>query len=147
MKRKRGATLIESLFAVFLVFSAASVVLSTMPIGTNARTISQLKQRAMGLAQKELEAIRGLGYANATAAQLYSYGLIDSTNTISTNTYSFTNVDNSARDNPARILPSGTGSVKVEQADIDLRRVTVTVSYVERGDSKSVIVGTLIANL
>lgn len=147
MKRKRGASLIESLFAVFLVFSAASVVLSTMPIGTNARTISELKQRAMGLAQKELEAIRGLGYANATSTQLYSFGLIDSTTPIADATYSFTNADNAARDNPSRILPSGTGAVKLEQADIDLRRVTVTVSYVERGAPKSVTVGTLIANL
>lgn len=147
MKRKCGATLIESLFAVFLVFSAASVVLSTMPIGTNARTISELKQRAMGLAQKELEAIRGLGYANATATQLYSFGFIDSTTPVTDSTYSFTNVDNAARDNPARILPTGTGTVKLEQTDIDLRRVTVTVSYVERGTPKSVTVGTLIANL
>lgn len=147
MKRKRGSTLIESLFAVFLVLSAATVVLVTMPMGTTSRAIADLNNKAMGLAQKEIEAIRSLGYANATASQLYSFALIDSTSPIATNTYSFTNADSASRDNPARILPSGTGSVKIEQIDLDLRRITVTITYSDRGNTKSVSVGTLIANI
>lgn len=147
MNRRKGTSLIESLFAVFLVLSAAAVVLATMPIGTTSRSVADLNNKAINLAQKEMEAIRGLGYANATPTQLYSFGLLDSPSPISTNTYSFTNCDSTALDNPSRILSHGTGKVKIEQVGIDLKRVTVTVTYQDRGDTKQAIIGTLIANL
>lgn len=147
MKRKKGSSLVESLFAVFLVLSAAAVVVATIPIGTTSQGIADLNNKAMGLAQKELEAIRGAGYANTSASQLYANGLIDGTTPVAENTFSFTNADSASKDSPALVLPSGTGKVKVEQLDIDLRRVTVTVNFVDRGTPKQVQVGTLIANL
>jgi hypothetical protein len=101
----------------------------------------------MALAQKEIEAIRGVGYANVTASQLTSMNLIDSASAVATNTYSFTNVDNGNLDNPSRILPSGQGFVIVEQADIDMRRVTVFVQWTTMSRTYEYRIGTLIANL
>ncbi len=149
MKRRRrsGFSFIEVMFAIFMVAISASIVAATLPISTNARARADYSNKATGLIQKQLEAIRGLGYQNATAAQLYANGIIDSTTTVATNTYAFTNSDSTARDNPARILPSGTGTIKVEQVDLDLRRVTVTVSWVDRGATRTIVDGTLIANL
>ena len=149
MKRRRrsGFSFIEVLFAVFMVAISASIVAATLPISTNARARADYSNKATGLIQKQLETIRGLGYQNATVAQLYANGVIDSTSEISSNTYPFSNSDSTARDNPARILPSGTGTVKVEQIDLDLRRVTVTVSWVDRGVTRTIVDGTLIANL
>jgi hypothetical protein len=37
--------------------------------------------------------------------------------------------------------------VKIEQVDLDLRRVTVTVQWNERRGTQTVTVGTLVANL
>jgi len=135
------------LFAIFLVVTSATIALATMPLSTSARVKADLNNRATSLAQKQLEAIRGRGYANATAAQLLSLGLIDSTTEVTPSTYAFTNNDNAALDNPAKVLPQGTGTVKVEQVDLDLRRITITVSWVDRGTTRSMVVGTLIANL
>ena len=45
------------------------------------------------------------------------------------------------------VLPAGTGTIKIEQVDIDLRRIIVTVSWTERGTPRNVVVGTLVANL
>lgn len=149
-KRKttgNGFSLIEVLFAVFLVALCAVIVAASMPLANKARIRSDQYNKALNLAQKQLEAIRGKGYANATSAQLYSLGLIDSTTSVATNTYSFTNSDSTALDNPALILPSGTGTVLVEQADLDLRRIVVTVNWVDRGTSRQVQLGTLVANL
>lgn len=149
-KRKstgKGFSLIEVLFAVFLVALCAVIVSASMPLANKARIRSDQYNKALNLAQKQLEAIRGKGYANATASQLYSLGLVDSTTPIATNTYSFTNSDSAALDNPSRILPSGTGSVLVEQADLDLRRIIVTVKWIDRGANKQVQLGTLVANL
>jgi hypothetical protein len=78
---------------------------------------------------------------------MYSYGLVDSSTPIATDTYSFTNADSLANDNPAKVLPSGTGSVKVEQLDFDLRRVTITITYRDRSNTRTVRLGTLVANL
>jgi prepilin-type N-terminal cleavage/methylation domain-containing protein len=145
--RRRGFSLIEVVFAIFLVATGAAVVVATMPIANSSRAKADLNNKAVGLAQKQLEAIRGLGYANLTPAQLYSYGLIDSTTPISTNTYACTNSDYSSYDSPSRVLPTGMGWVKVEQVDLDLRQVTVSISYNERGKTRTYTLGTLVANL
>jgi type II secretory pathway pseudopilin PulG len=145
--RKAGVTLIEVLFAMFLVLACAFIVAATMPIADVSRGKADLLSRAGGLAQKQLEAIRGVGYANVNATALAGYGLIDSTVTTAPNTYSFTNSDSNNRDNPALVLPSGTGTVKLEQPQTNLIRVTVTVNYSDTQRNRSVVVGTLIANL
>jgi type II secretory pathway pseudopilin PulG len=147
MRRNKGQSMIEVLFAVFLVGVSASIVIASLPIATMSRTKADLSNKATGLAQKQLEAIRGLGYANATASQLAANGLIESDTPIEGNTYSFTNIDAAAHDNPALILPGGTGRVTLEQADIDLRRVIVRIDYLDRGQPRSIQLGTLIANL
>lgn len=143
----KGFTLIEVLFAVFLVGISASIVVVTMPSATQSRIKADLNNKATSLAQKQLEAIRSMGYANVSATQLASAGLVDSASPVETNTYSFTNVDSAKLDNPSLVLPSGVGRVKIEQADIDLRRVTVTVFWNDRGTTRSIVLGTLIANL
>ena len=147
MKRRKGFSFVEVLFAVFLVAMSASIVVATMPIANKSRAKADYNNKATGLAEKQLEAIRGLGYSNCTPTALLTNGMIDSVTPISTNTYSFTNSDTTALDNPARILPTGTGKVLIEQPDLDLRRVIVTISWVERGATRTVTVGTLIANL
>mgnify|MGYP000954960739 FL=1 len=148
MKRKRtGFSLVEVLFGVFLAMLSAMVLAASMPIATTSRARADLNNKATGLAQKQLEAIRSLGYANATPGQLRAAGLIDSVEPIAENTYSFSNVDSAALDNPSRILTSGSGRVILEQVDIDLRRATVEVRYTDGGREKSVRIGTLVANL
>lgn len=147
MSKRRGFSFVEVLFAIFLVGVAASIVAASMPIATVSRERADLMNKATGLAQKQLESIRGMGYANATATQLAAAGLIDSTATVATNTYSFTNSDSANLDNPARILPAGTGRVSIEQVGLDLRRIIVTVGWTERGRQRNVTVGTLVANL
>jgi type II secretory pathway pseudopilin PulG len=144
--RKSGVTLIEVLFAMFLVMACALIVAATMPIADIARGKADIMSKATGLAQKQLEAIRGVGYANINTTALATDGLIDSTSPIATNTYSFTNSDSVNRDNPGRLLPSGTGSVKIEQMQQNLVRVTVVVNYSNNQRSQSVTLGTLVAN-
>lgn len=143
----RAFTLIEVLFAVFLVGVSASIVVVTMPTATQSRIKADLNNKATSMAQKQLEAIRGMGYANVSANQLATAGVIDSASPVATNTYSFTNSDSAKLDNPALILPNGVGRVKIEQVDIDLREVIVTVTWNDRGVTRSITLGTLIANL
>lgn len=146
-KRTRGHTLVEILFAVALLGICALIMAATMPMANTTRARADLNNRASSLAQKELEAIKSLGYANATSTQMFANGLIDSTTTVATNTYAWTNSDTAATDNPAKILPSGTATVRVDQVETNLRSVVVTVKWVERGKSRSVTLGTLIANI
>ena len=75
---------------MFLVVACALIVAATMPIADVARGKADLLNKASGLAQKQLEAIRGVGYANINPSSLAGYGLIDSAGAIGTNLYSFT---------------------------------------------------------
>ncbi len=146
-RTRKGFSLIELLYAVFLTGLCAVLLAATIPMATGSREKADLYNKATSLAQKQIEAVRGLGYANLTPAQLASYGLIDSTATVAANTYSFTNSDSAANDAPSSVLPSGTGTVRIEQVELDLRRVTITVNFRLRGENRSIQVATLVANL
>lgn len=146
-KRNRGHTLIEVLIASFVALTSALIFAATMPAANTSRVKADLNNRALSLAQKEMEAIRTLGFANVSATQLSSKGLLDSATPVGTNTWSFTNIDSPAVDSPATVLPTGTGRVRIEDAAVDLRRVTVTVNWTERGVARSVSIATLVANL
>jgi type II secretory pathway pseudopilin PulG len=147
MKTKRGYSFLEILFAVFVVTCCATIVTATLPTANQSRYRADNLSRATNLAQKQLERIRGAGYGNLTATQMTALKIIDSATTVGTNTWSFTNSDVEVKDNPASVLPSGTGRITVELIDQDLKRVTVTVNWNERGINRSYSLGTLIANL
>lgn len=147
MNKRRGFSLIEVLMAIFLVVMCSMIVVATMPIATASREKADLMSKATGIAQKQIEALRGVGYPNLVPTQMLAFGLIDSATPVATNTYSFNNADTAVFDSPALVLPSGTGRVLVEQVDFDLRRVTVTVTYVERGITRTSRLATLVANL
>ena len=145
--RKRGYSLVEVLFGIFLAGLCAMVLAATMPVANNARAMANNQNTALSLAQKQMEALRAAGYPNMTAERLQASGLIDSATPVAANTFSFTNVDTGALDSPALRLPNGTGQVRVEQVGLDLRRITIILNWRERGRNKSVSVATTVANL
>jgi prepilin-type N-terminal cleavage/methylation domain-containing protein len=145
--RRRGFSFIEVLFAIALLAAAASIVTVTMPIANNARSKADLLGKATNLAQKQLEAMRSVGYPNTTPTQLAAFGLIDNASTVEANTYSFTSVDTAHLDSPAAVLPQGIGRVRVEQIHMDMRRLTVMLSWNERGQTRTYSVATIVANL
>ncbi len=139
--------MIETLFAIFLVATAAAIMVATMPVANVSRAKASFEDRASGLAQKQLEAVKGLGYANANVSQLASVGLIDSSQQIAPNTYSFTNVDSTVLDNPSMVLPGGKGTLSLVQLQLNLVQIVVTVTWTDRGTTESFTTGTLLANL
>lgn len=146
-RARKGFTLVETLFAILMATMCTMIFAAAIPVANNGRAKANLANKATSLAQKQLEAVRSAGYANCTASQLYAYGLIDSVVPLTGTTYGFTNSDSVPLDNPARVLPGGTGRLTLEQPDLELRRVTIEVRWVERGTLRSIRLGTLIANL
>lgn len=144
---KRGFSFVEIQAAIFVVVMVALIVAASIPLASQARRRAYFQMRATGIVQRELESIKSLGYSNADATQLLADGLIDSTTPVATNTYTFNNVDTAAFDTPANNLPSGTGQVLIEQVSTDLRRVTVSVTWTDRGRTRTIRSGTLLANL
>lgn len=145
-RKRRGALMIEVLFALFVAGVCALIFSAAMPISNKSRAKADLMNTAVGLAQKELEAIKSLD-ASLNPTTLATNGLIDSSNAVSANKYVFTNSDTAVWDSPAKTLPSGKGYVYIEQVDIELKRVTVELLWKESGKDRSVKVGTLVAKL
>jgi hypothetical protein len=137
------------LYAIFLVLTAALIVAATMPVATVSRTMTSYEDKAMDLAQKQMEAIRTAGFANCTPGQLASLGVIDSTNPVgdNPNVYSFTNSDSANRDNPSLVLPSGAGTVELDTLSLNMTRVLITVTWSDHGTPRSYQIGSLEANL
>src|SRR5271165_3463867 len=127
VRLRRGLVLMEVLFAIMLVATAALIVAATMPVANQSRGRASNLDRAMDLAQKQIEAIRGTGFPNINPTQLAANGLIDSANPITGNIYSFTNSDVANLDNPAAVLKNGAGTVEVDSVNANMVQVIVTV--------------------
>lgn len=138
--------MIEVLFAIGATVTCALIFAATMPAANKSRQKAEYMNSALGLAQKQLEAIKGIDPSLSVAA-LFSAGIIDSTIPVGTNQYSFTNADLANLDNPAKVLPSGKGVITVELIDIELRRVTIDVTWKEGSETRAIKIGTLVANL
>ncbi len=138
--------LIEALFALFVAVTCALIYSASVPAANNCRAKADYSNVAVGLAQKELEALKSVD-PNLDPSILASKGLIDSSTPIGTNEYSFTNCDSAYSDSPARVLPDGQGAITIELIDLELRRVTVVVTWTELGRERSVTVGTWVAKL
>lgn len=153
--RQTGGMLIEVMFAMALMVVAALVLAATMPMAHTSRAKSNLSNLALSHAQKQLEAIKARGFDNITPTLLAQHNpaddqpaLIDSATPVHLNTFSFTNIDGAVHDSVADVLPDGQGLVRIEDVQANqMRRVIVTVSWNERGETRSVSVGTLVAKL
>ena len=146
-KSQQAFSLIEVLFGIFLAGMCATILAATMPVANNSRLKANNQNAALSIAQKQVEVLRSIGYPNLTADRLYASGVIDSTTPLATDTYSFTNIDAGVYDSPSLKLPSGQGRLTIEQVGIDLRRVTIQLIWIESGRTKSVRLGTMVANL
>lgn len=130
-----------------MVACAGAILASAMPVSTVGRNKANYLNKAANFAQKEIELMKALGYANLNETRLYSSDLIDSTSEVSTDTYSCNNTDSTVADRVGDILPTGTATVKVEQIDLELKRLTITVNWIEKGKNRSYVVSSLVANL
>jgi hypothetical protein len=137
----------EVMMAVMLLAVCAMIFAATLPAAHRSRAKADNRNVATSLAQKMLEDIRTIGYVNANPTQLLANGLIDSATPVSTNTYSFTNVDSGVIDSPGSALPSGTGRIVLETLDLELIRITVQVNWSETGQTRTVTIATLLANV
>lgn len=144
--RSKGATLIESLFGIFLVAACAAVMAASLPIATGSRTQAEMMNKAIQIAEKEMEQIKRIGYVNLTATSLFNRGLIDSPAPDEQGRFIFTNVDSELVDSPAQLLPQGQGFVTLSDVDLDLRQVTVEVRWVERTRHRTYRISTLVGN-
>lgn len=145
--RQAGHTLVEVMLALFMLTVCTIIFGSTLPAAFESRAKADNYNMATSLAQKQLEAIRSVGFDNCSASALASRGLIDSSTPVSTDTFSFTSVDNGIVDSPSSVLTSGIGRLTIETLATDLRRLTVTVQWTEQGVSRTVRVASLLADV
>ncbi|MCC6403212.1 MAG: hypothetical protein IT207_04310 [Fimbriimonadaceae bacterium] len=144
--RKAGNTLIEVMFAVFLALVCAMIFAAAMPTAASSRTKADHYNTAISIAERQLEALKGVD-PGLKPDQLYAAGLIDSVTQVGTDTWAFTQVGAASNDNAAKVLTNGVAKIKIELVDIELRRVTVTVDWKERGQDRNVTLATLVADL
>jgi Tfp pilus assembly protein PilV len=146
-KKQSGHTLLEVMFGMFMVVVCAFIFAASMPVANRSRAKADYRNVATSLCEKMGEAIKHNNYPNVDKDRLLTLGLIESTTPVSTNTYSWTNIDSALVDSPATVLPSGTGTMTVQQVDLDLRSVELVVNWSEEGKARSVRLSLLIANL
>ncbi len=143
---ERGFSLIEYLFAIFLTFITAMIVVATLPMATSARARADRHHRALNIAQKQLESIKALGYSQVSPAGLHQAGLVDSPIPDGAGRLWFTHIDSSQFDAPSQVLPGGRGYVVLTTLQIDLIQITVVVDWQERSGTRQVMLSTHMAN-
>lgn len=158
-KRVRGFTLIEVLFGITLLGVAATAFAAMYPISARLQASARNRAQAARIAQREMESLRRLPFGNLVniaQLQIASPAVIDTS--ALTPPYSFTNIAADGSNTVASLLPSGTGTVMIEDVSAtdpsavsllqtNLRRLTVTVSWDDRGKTRSVVVSSLVSYL
>jgi hypothetical protein len=133
--------------SVFLVASAATVFAVAMPVATVGRGKAKYQQRAVNFSNKQIELVRSMGYANINPQKLAAATVIDSDQPVASDTYSCNTVDQAHGDRISDAVPNGNATLKIEQIDQELKRVTVKVTWQENQRSREFELGTLVANL
>lgn len=149
-KSEKGFSLMESLFAIFLVAICASIIAATLPVANTSRARADYLNKATNIAQKQLEAIKAGGYSSATGDGLFALGLLDSPAGLPTTPpwkrFEFSNTDSANSDAPSQVLPQGKGFVLIRDLKLDLKQVTVKVEWKERGTVRDSSLSAYIGN-
>lgn len=146
-RRAGGFSFVEVMLAVFMAACMAGIVAAAMPMASLSRSKAESADKAAAIAQKEMESIRGVGYANLTPNALLADGFLDSAVADASGYYPFSHVDDAMSDSPSTALQKGSGSVQIEQVDTELRRVTVRIAWSDRDRPRTFALSTLVANL
>lgn len=138
---RRGTSLVDVMFATFLLGLAGAVFAATFPMGITCTRRAREMKTATAIAQQKVEQLRGVNYESLTSPLLLSAGLVDSGSDSSE--YSFTTVDTVASK-----LGHGTGGIVITDKAADIKQIVVTVSWKESASnvSRNVILRTYIAD-
>lgn len=148
MAKKRGFTLIESLFSIMFVICAAAIAVAAMPVSTTSKTKAKYTNFAVNFAARQIEEIQYHDFSKITADDLAADSLIDNTTPVAgTDTFSCNSTHFGAGEAITTKLPGGQSTVRIEDLSADLKRVTVHVQWKERTNMRSYDVATLVANL
>ena len=140
VRSQRGTVLIDAVLAILIMAAAGVVFSAAFPSGLNTLRDSSEQSKAAAMAQKKVEQVRSLDYANITYTNLLAAGYIDSTPTSSP--YWFTSVDSVATD-----LNGATGTLTITPQSGAILKIVAAVQWrSERNVLRNVTVTTLVAD-
>ncbi len=149
VRKKRsngGFSLIEVLISAFVVGLTATLLGATFPTGDRSRLMASNESTAISIAQRQIEVLRSIGYSSLTESRLIDLGIIEE-DEHSDDGFNFSNSNSGVNDSAYSSLPDGRAYLKMDQVEIDLKEVIVTVSWRDNGRTRTVRVGTMVANL
>lgn len=127
-RSRRGSTMIDVLVTAFLLAMAGIVFGAAFPSGFSCSRKAQSYKLAAAIAQRKMEQLRSLSYESLTYSHLLAAGAIDASPAESP--YEFTSIDGVAAN-----LAGGSGQIEVTDITSTLRRVRVTVSWLDKGEA------------
>lgn len=130
------------------VICAAAIAVAALPVSTTSKTKAKYYNYAVNFATRQIEEIQYHDFTKITAADLAADDLIDNTVPVSgTDTYSCNLTQFGAGEAITTKLPSGKATVRIEDINADMKRVTVHVEWKERSNTRSYDLGAVVANL
>lgn len=159
-RRAAGFTLIEVVFGAGLLAVAATVFAALYPVSARLENSARNRAQAVRIARREMEALRRLPFGtlvNLAELKAATPAVVESAAS-STQPYPFTNLAGDGSDACASALPGGVGEVRIEDVlpadpstvsavQTNLRRLSVTVRWTERGQTRSVVLQSLVSYL
>jgi len=121
MRTSRGFSLIEIIVSIFIVgvmLFVSQAILFGAPIVKNAKD----QDLALKIAGNEIEGLRALGYASLPSSGSFSDSMLAS-------------------------LTSGSGNIIISDFNTGTKKVVATVSWTEKGTTKSISLSTLITKI
>lgn len=145
------------MFGIFVSVTIALILAATMPVANAYRQKGQYLSVATSIGQQQLERCRAIGFGRLDATSLEGAGLLDNDTAVNLQTlgltssavtgYASSNVGSASFDSAAFMLPEGSSYVSIASLNSNNRQVTVTVSWKEKSQTRSVRLSTVVSNL
>lgn len=128
LKNRRGTTLMDAVITIMVAALTGLMFSAMYPAATSCSRQAQEYKTATATAQRKMEQIRSFKYELLNPSVLYTNSVIDSA--AGTTPYPFT-----VADSLASKLTQGTGTVDIQDTASDMKRVTITVSWISSSHS------------
>ncbi len=129
LKNKRGAMFIDVLVGVYILAIVGLIYAATIGMAVVSQAKADNTTKATMVINRQLEAVRNLGYLGITHDALYTNGLID--NSPASPPYSITNIGDSGK-RISDVLKNGSGSMDIVDSGLSTKQVSVTVTWQDK---------------
>lgn len=142
---RRGAIILDALFAAFVVGMGAVAVFSLYPMITRSEKMAREETLAVQISTRLIEHIQLLPARDIEVGHLKSLNLIEADDDSSPYSFAHIPLDEASRYSPAQVLQDAVAELEITDLDANSKAVSITLRYTSAsGRTNTIQTGTIV---